>query len=97
MALEDYYDLSHLKNHTEESVYIELEKQLVDIPDEDICKCNTCIVDMACLALNGLPARYRASLMGTIYSRAQDEAFEEKVKSMVAQAIAKISINPGHQ
>lgn len=97
MALEDLYDLSHLKNHTEESVYQELEIQLAEIPDEDICKCNTCVVDMACLALNGLPARYRASLMGTIYSRAQDAEFEENVRSMVAVAIEKISINPGHQ
>jgi len=96
MAFEDAYDLSTLKNHTEELVYKSLEQELNQIADEDICKCNTCVVDMACLALNKLAPRYRASLLGTIYSKAEDEAFEKEVAVAVDAAVQKIGLNPAH-
>lgn len=97
MSLDDRYDMSIIQNHTEELVYESLEKKLALIPDEDICKCEICIVDMACMALNKLPPRYRASLMGSIYSKAEDEKFEKEVISIVDESIAKISLNPGHK
>lgn len=96
MSLDDMYDLSALKNHTEELVFDTLEKQLKAIPDEDICKCNICVVDMACLALNQLKPKYRASLMGTLYTKAQDDELEKEVLTEVDSAIQKIGLNPAH-
>ena len=97
MALDDQYDLSNVQNYTEELVYQILEERLNRIPNEDICKCETCVIDMACLALNQLPPRYKASLMGTIYSKAVDDEMSELVMKTVDESIAKISLNPGHK
>ena len=96
MALENSYDLSNLKNHTEELVFRVMEEELNKIPNEDICKCEDCVLDMICLSLNKLQPRYRVSLMGTIYSTASDGDFEKEVSEKVKEAIGKISINPAH-
>ncbi|MDA3850476.1 MAG: late competence development ComFB family protein [Spirochaetaceae bacterium] len=97
MSLKDRYDFSLLKNHTEELVFEQLEKLLDNLPDEDLCKCETCILDMTCLALNKLPSRYRASLMGDIYSKVKDDELDGQVKEAVEQALSIISINPAHR
>jgi competence protein ComFB len=96
MALDNTYDLSHLKNHTEELVFRVMEEELNKISDEDICKCQDCVLDMICLSLNKLQPRYRVSLMGTIYSTASDDEFEKEVVHIVRGAIEKISMNPAH-
>lgn len=96
MALDNSYDLSNLKNHTEELVFRVMEEELRLIPDEDICKCQDCVLDMICLSLNKLQPRYRVSLMGTIYSTASDGDFEDEVRQVVRESIETISINPAH-
>lgn len=94
MALSDKYDLSELTNQMENFVFNELERQLGSIADEDICKCNDCILDMACYALNNVEPRYRSSLMGSLYARVEDAEVNKSLKKNVAEAIQKISQNP---
>ncbi|MDC7221875.1 MAG: late competence development ComFB family protein [Spirochaetales bacterium] len=96
MALDEIYDLSNLKNHTEELVFKIMEEELEKISDDDICKCEDCVLDMVCISLNMLQPRYRVSLMGAIYSTAQDGEFEDVVRKAVGEAIEKISLNRGH-
>jgi competence protein ComFB len=96
MALDATYDLTNLKNHTEELVFRVLEEELERISDEDVCKCEDCVLDMVCITLNKLQPRYRVSLMGSIYSSAQDKELESEVKSVVLEAIEKISLNRAH-
>ena len=94
MALSDKYDLSDLTNQMEDFVFDELERQLNAIADEDICKCNDCILDMTCFALNNLAPRYRSSLIGSLYARVESSEVKENVAGIVAEAIQKISQNP---
>lgn len=94
MALSEDYDLSDLTNQMEAYVFNELEHQLDSIADEDICKCNDCILDMACYALNSLTPRYRSSLLGSLYANVQDPEVSKQVQSHVNEAIDKISQNP---
>lgn len=94
MALSDRYDLSELTNQMEDLVSTELENQLDKIADEDICKCNDCILDMSCYALNKLSPRYRSSLIGSLYARVEDAEVSKQVRSEVLEAIQKISQNP---
>ncbi len=96
MALDNNYDLSNLKNHTEELVFRVMEEELEHISDEDVCKCQDCVLDMICMSLNKLQPRYRVSLMGSIYSTALDGEFEQDVKNAVREAIEKISLNRAH-
>ncbi|MBN2626995.1 MAG: late competence development ComFB family protein [Spirochaetales bacterium] len=96
MALDDSYDLSNLKNHTEELVFRIMEEELNRISDEDVCKCHDCVLDMVCISLNNLEPRYRVSLMGSIYSSAQDGSLEDNVRTVVRNSIQKISLNRAH-
>ncbi len=94
MALSEKYDLSDMTNQMEDFVFEELEHQLDAIVDEDICKCNDCILDMACYALNNLAPRYRSSLIGSLYAKVETEVEKHNVKKSVSEAIQKISQNP---
>ena len=94
MALSEKYNLSDLTNQMENFVFAELELQLAAIADEDVCKCNDCILDMACYALNNLTPRYRSSLMGSLYAKVEDVEVSKKVTGNVTRAIQKISRNP---
>ena len=94
MALSEKYDLSDLTNQMEDFVFDELERQLDAIADEDICKCNDCVLDMACFALNNLTPRYRSSLIGSLYARVESEEVRRSVQGSVADAVQKISQNP---
>ena len=94
MALSEKYDLSDLTNQMEDFVFNELEHQLATIADEDICKCNDCILDMACYALNNVSPMYRSSLMGSLYAKVETDKVSKSVRSNVSEAIQKISQNP---
>ena len=94
MDLSEKYDLSELTNEMENFVFEELERQLEAIADEDICKCNDCILDMACFALNNLTPRYRSSLMGSLYVKVESDEARRSVRASVGDAVQKISQNP---
>lgn len=94
MSLADRYDLSDLENQMETFVFNELERQLNGIADEDICKCHDCVLDMSSFALNNLAPRYRSSLLGSLYAKAEEENVQNEVEKAVTEAIQKISQNP---
>lgn len=98
MTFAEKYDFEFLKNESEKLVVEELERQVEAIKDDTFCRCNTCIVDMAGLALNMVKPLYRVSLLGTQYvSRAMDEkTYADSLKKSVAKAIDKVRKNPAH-
>ncbi|MDR2700934.1 MAG: late competence development ComFB family protein [Spirochaetaceae bacterium] len=98
MAFADKYDFELLKNESEKLVLEELGRQLDDPKAEDVCRCNTCIVDMAAMALNMVKPLYRVSLLGTQYAAQamSDKAYATGVKKGVANAIEKVRKNPAH-
>jgi len=97
MSIEENYNLEYLVNEAERLVLDELEYQLEDEANADICKCEECVLDMAALALNNTTPMYRVSLMGTLYAHTlQDTEYAEKVKKVVKEAIKKVGKNPSH-
>jgi len=98
MPLTDTYNFEHLKNEAEKLVLDELEIQL-EQADEEICRCNDCIVDMAAMALNNVKPLYRFSILGTLYaaSAKNEPNYAITVKYAVTKAIEKVSSNPSHE
>ena len=96
MAFKDNYDFNLLKNEAETLVIREMEQQLKS--EDEICRCNDCIVDIAAIALNTVKPLYRFSLLGTLYaSQAMTEqAYADSVKKAVIFAIKKVRKNPSH-
>lgn len=98
MALEDRYNFEFLVNEAERMVFDELEEQLGQDTEGNICKCEECVLDMAAFALNHVPPTYRASLMGSLYAKAITESeYADKVKEAVRKAIEVVSKNPMHE
>lgn len=97
MGILDEYDFELLKNEAENLVVHELEQQL-ESGNEEMCRCNECIVDIAAIALNTVKPLYRFSLLGTLYaSQAMSEqSYADSVKKAVADAIKKVKKNPAH-
>lgn len=97
MALTDTYDFELLENEAEQLVFKELERQLAE-QDEDLCRCNDCVTDMAAMALNGVKPLYRVSLLGALYAAEamNDEEYASSVREAVSTAIQKVKANPAH-
>lgn len=98
MPFAQRYDFDILVNEAERLVLAELEKQLDEVEVGSVCLCEDCVLDMAAFALNAIKPMYRVSLLGSLYaSHAMDEtSYAQSVRSAVAQAITKISVNPSH-
>jgi competence protein ComFB len=97
MSLKDEYDFSTLVNETVAVVIEELEEQLNEEINVEVCRCDDCIMDMAAMALNQLEPAYHSSFTGVIYAQKfHTGAFQEKVNTIVKKAIAKVRKNPSH-
>ena len=97
MAFIDDYDFDVLKNESEKLVLAELEKQL-GAYKQTICRCNTCVVDMAAMALNAVKPLYHVSLLGNQYtSQAMNEtSYAASLKKSITSSIEKVRKNPAH-
>jgi competence protein ComFB len=98
MAGLDGYNFDNLSNITEKLVMNELGRQLDAYTQDDICKCNDCVVDMAAIALNSVKPLYRCSLLGELYTSeaANDKSYIESIENAVKRAIEKVRSNPSH-
>jgi competence protein ComFB len=97
MAFIDEYEFDILKNEAEKLVINELEIQLAAYQGA-ICRCETCIIDMAAVALNGIKPLYRVSLLGAQYTAQAmaEPSYAIALKTAVSQAIEKVRKNPAH-
>lgn len=84
-----------LKNYMEEIVFNYLEEVLKDI---DMCKCDTCKLDIAAKALNELPPQYFVTKKGEVYSKIKNLRiqFEVDIISAITRAADLIKKNPRH-
>lgn len=64
----------------------------------DICKCEKCRYDMACLAINRLKPNYVVSKHGQVYARLKmlEQQNCTDVLTEVLKAVERISQNPHH-
>ena len=98
MALKDDYNFDNLVNESEKLVINEMERQLALKENQNSCRCEECVLDIAAFALNTLMPLYRVSLMGSLYAgNANRSPYSEDVVAAVSAAILKIKTNPSHE
>jgi len=85
------------KNYMEVVVEQKLDEVLSEYPD--CCKCDTCKLDIAVLALNNLKPKYISTDKGQLFARIQgmDSQSEIEVIHQIAAAAEKVSQNPHHE
>lgn len=83
-----------LKNYMEQVVF----SFMYDVLDDDMCKCDKCIMDIAALALNELPCKYVVTNEGELFSKVNllKQQFEVDVISAITKASEIVKNNPHH-
>ena len=97
-----YKQLFHtdeLENIVEEMVFEEINKI---IKEESVifCTCDTCVQDIAAIALNNLPPYYRTKMLYKKFPAPQEaqqrKILKVKVREEVLKAIEKTMEHPNH-
>lgn len=85
-----------LINYTLEWVWQLLDEVLSE--REDICKCESCRHDMACMAVNRLKNNYAVTEPGRIYTKVKMLSQQNRtdVLTEVLKAVEVVSKNPRH-
>jgi competence protein ComFB len=101
MAFQDEYDTNRLVNVAEVEVFAAIDRFLAT--DPDICRCQVCMLDVAALALNRMPAVYRATPYTPNPPGALSVIWDEEAARpvdladrAVAEAVAKVRTRPHH-
>jgi competence protein ComFB len=82
MALEDRYNFDTIRNLTAEAVYGRVDRLLSE--REDVCSCQTCVLDLVAYALNHVTPRYQTSLLGSLHP---DNVREKKMEVEIDLAL----------
>ena len=95
MDINSSYNFEYLKNEAEEIVKEVLERELEK--DNDICKCQDCILDIVAFALNNIKPIYKTSLTGSLYAKsARQTEYVKAAEDAVKYAIDVVKKNPSH-
>ena len=97
--------LAHGVTNENEIRVFEAMERLVE-EDPDLCKCETCLLDVAAIALNKLPPRYRTSSFvsppGGVLDllpeepKTGEDAIRRSVEEAVKEAIGRVKQHPSH-
>ncbi len=95
MSIRDEYNFSIIENTMKERVIDTLENEF-ETSDESFCRCDECVIDIVCYALNRLTPNYSASLYGALYSRANADHKHKDIEEKVREAIDFVASNASH-
>ena len=84
------------KNYMEVIVEHKLDEILAQYPN--CCKCDSCRMDIAVLALNNLKPKYASTVKGQIFARidSMNSQYEVEVIRQIAAAVEKVALHPRH-
>lgn len=85
-----------LVNYTLNNVWEILDEVLSK--REDICKCEQCRYDIACMAVNRLKPNYVVNKHGGVYAKIKMLSQQNRtdILTEVIKAVEKVSTNPHH-
>ncbi len=95
MKIEDSYNFDYLKNEAEDVVREVLEKEMEK--DDEICKCQDCVLDIVAFALNNIKPVYKTSLTGSLYAQTvRNTEYYDAAREAVKYAVEVVKKNPSH-
>ena len=103
MAFRDCYDVRNLINVSERLVFDAIDAVMPGHPE--MCKCEDCMLDVAAIALNSLPPRYRAGKFISLpknvpglrnYVPEEEREMVEQARAAVEAAIERVKKHPNH-
>ncbi len=101
MKFKDLYNTDDLANMTEELVFDTIDRIIDEYPDA--CRDHDCMLDVAAIALNQMPARYRTTPFQSapigVFGLVEDiplEELTEMAEAAVRKAIEQVMQRPKH-
>ncbi len=88
------YNLEQVRNRSEELVFKKIEELMAE--REDICGCESCVLDLTAYTLNHVTPLYGASLLGSLHSNRGGE-IQEEIDEAVEEGLKRIAENPHHE
>ncbi|MFW6308540.1 MAG: late competence development ComFB family protein [bacterium] len=84
-----------LHNHSEDIVLENME-DLIENNYQDICTCKQCLLDIASLTLNKIPAKYISSHKGNIHTKIAEfeQQYQVDLVTHLTKAIKIVKNNP---
>ena len=103
MSFRDSYNIGNLINVSEKLVFDAIDAVMPG--HAELCKCQDCVLDVAAIALNSLPPRYRCGKfvalpknVAGLRHHVPDEEREmvEQARAAVEAAIERVKAHPNH-
>lgn len=91
--LDLYHYMDDLKNVNEKRVWKMLGEYLDSADVSNICTCSICLIDMAALTLNNIPASYQTEEHMTI---AKEAVSDVEIFRQLKKAVELVSKRPHH-
>ncbi len=96
MALEDRYNLHTIRNLTAEAVYGRVQRLLSE--REDVCKCETCVLDLVAYTLNHVSPRYQTSLLGDLHpDKGREKKLEVEIDLALQAGVQRLREHTHHE
>ena len=83
-----------MRNRSEELVFKKIEELMEE--REDICGCESCVLDLIAYTLNQVTPLYGASLLGPLHSNKEGK-IQEEIDEAVEDGLKRIAENPHHE
>jgi competence protein ComFB len=93
MPLDIHHYIDDLKNTNEKRVWLMLSEFIEKNDDPDLCLCPICVIDMAAITLNNVPAHYQTE---ENISDAQARVSDEEIYTQLKKAVELVSKRPHH-
>lgn len=95
MALQEHYDVGRIRNLTAEYVYRRVEEELAK--RSDVCKCESCVLDLIGFTLNRVTPRYAVSMLGELNpSPRKTRRLELETDLAIRAGIDRLKKHPHH-
>ncbi len=95
MALEESYSVETIRNKAADAVYERVEQLLAE--REDVCKCETCVLDLVAFTLNHVSPRYQTSLLGNLHpDRMREKKLEVEIDLALQAGLQRLREHAHH-
>jgi hypothetical protein len=95
MELRETYNLDFIRNEAAEMVYERVQELLDGRPE--LCRCQTCVLDLVAFTLNRISPRYSTSLLGDLHpDRSREKRAQVEIDLALRAALKRLQEHPHH-
>jgi hypothetical protein len=95
MALQDSYNLETIRNKAAEMVHARVQELLGGRPE--VCRCQTCVLDLVAFMLNRVSPCYSVSLLGDLHpDRRKENRMLVEIDLALQAGLKRLQEHPHH-